>query len=328
MSAARSRVVQPAPAFEHAASGQSGTSAIRGSRSRSRPSVRAAPRPSPGREVEQAARRCHPEARLGLAAQVVGEGDEPRRATEDLGLRLGEPRELRRPEGGMEERAGARVNRLGVEPLREPLGGSALRVSRQPRIGVSAFPSSSTATRLCAKHEIASGSSSPSTRRTAAATSAGSSDSYSSCRRSPAARRARRSAGRAPRRSRRRARQHAHGVPEQQRGALAGKYDAGNLWSEQERVEHELARLPKRCFRHGLVDSLREPLRLDSERRDELRQPLPARLPDAVEREHDAEHVLEIVREHRSERQPATGPEVGADTEGMLEPLLGRRMDD
>ncbi len=39
MSAARSRVVQPAPAFEQAASLQSGKSAIAGNRARSRPSV-------------------------------------------------------------------------------------------------------------------------------------------------------------------------------------------------------------------------------------------------------------------------------------------------
>ena len=48
------------------------------------------------------------------------------------------------------------------------------------------FSTLSTATRLCAKHEVASGSSSESTRWTAAATSLGSSASYSSCRTSPA----------------------------------------------------------------------------------------------------------------------------------------------
>ena len=73
------------------------------------------------REVEQAARRRHREARLGRAAQVVGERDEPLRAAEDLGLVLGEPGELRRPERRVEERAGSCVHRVGVELPREPL---------------------------------------------------------------------------------------------------------------------------------------------------------------------------------------------------------------
>ena len=140
MSAARSRVTQPAPALEHAASGQSGTSVIRGRRSSlDAEDVEQLRVPLLRREVEQAARGRHPEARLGFPAQVVGEGDEARRPAEDLGLRLGEPGELGRPEGRVEEGAGPRVDGLGSSLRASRLAASVLRVSRQPRIGVSAF---------------------------------------------------------------------------------------------------------------------------------------------------------------------------------------------
>ena len=131
ISAARSRPVQPAPAFEQAASGQTGRSAIRGSRSRSSPSV-ASSSSSQSRVVRSSRPLVDAIQRLvsASAAEIVGEGDEPGRAAEGLGLRLGEPGELRRPERGVEERAGARVHRLGVEPAREPLGrGGAARVA-------------------------------------------------------------------------------------------------------------------------------------------------------------------------------------------------------
>ncbi len=93
------------------------------------------------RQVEQSARRRQREARLGGAAQVVGEGDEPLGAPEDLGLVLGQPGELRRPERGMEERARACVHLICVELQCERLrGAGAARVApaedRRERIPV------------------------------------------------------------------------------------------------------------------------------------------------------------------------------------------------
>ena len=140
------------------------------------------------REVEQAARRGNREGRLGAAAEIVGEGDEPGRAAEGLGLRLGEPGELGGPERGVEERARACVNRLGVESPREPLGragaaGVAPAEDRRERVPVARRPR-----RGCARSTRSRPvRSSPSTVRTAAATSTGSSVSYFSCRSSPAA---------------------------------------------------------------------------------------------------------------------------------------------
>jgi len=187
MSAARSRVVQPAPAFEQAASGQSCTSSISGSRSRSTPSVAsssssqasvvrssnplvdAIPRLVRGSPRMQSAKETNLAAVWKISGSVWA--SQASFAGQNEGCR-------KAPVRAWTASASSRRASHSAAP--------ALRVSRQPRIGVSAFQSSSTATRLCAKHEVASGSSSESTRWTAAATSLGSSASYSSCRTSPA----------------------------------------------------------------------------------------------------------------------------------------------
>jgi len=83
----------------------------------------------PGRrEVDEAGSRRNREARCGLDAEelrieVVAEGDEARGPAEDLRLGLGEPGELRRPEGGVQRRPrpgvdGGRVGHPPAEPLR------------------------------------------------------------------------------------------------------------------------------------------------------------------------------------------------------------------
>jgi len=75
------------------------------------------------RQIEQTARGGHADARLRNAEQVVGEGDEPPGAAEDLRLGLREPGELRGPEGRVEECARARVHLRWIEALGQPLCG-------------------------------------------------------------------------------------------------------------------------------------------------------------------------------------------------------------
>ncbi len=74
------------------------------------------------RQVEQAGRGGHREARLGAAAEIVGERDEAGGPAEEVGLGLREPGELRGPERRVEVRAGARVHLAGVEAAAQRLG--------------------------------------------------------------------------------------------------------------------------------------------------------------------------------------------------------------
>ena len=124
MSAARAARCSPSPRFEQTPSIQTGMSA-----SSREPLFVDAERveqllvPAARRQVEEAGARGDRGARDRSAAEVVGERDEALRLPEDVGLRLREPRELRRPERRMQVGAGAGVDGIVVEPATEPLGG-------------------------------------------------------------------------------------------------------------------------------------------------------------------------------------------------------------
>ena len=121
MSAARVRVMQPAPALEHAASGQSGTSVIRGRRSSSTP--RMASSSSSHSCVARSSRPlvdAIPRLVSSFPAQIVGEGHEPA----PPGGRSRAPSRRATRASPARRRGGGRRpcahGRLGVEPLREP----------------------------------------------------------------------------------------------------------------------------------------------------------------------------------------------------------------
>src|SRR5205823_348701 len=106
--------------------------------------------PGAGGDREAAGRRSAQE----LLVEVVAEGDEPRRAAEDVRVRLGEPRELRRPEARVDVCAGASLDGARVDAPAKPLGGAgAARVTpaeyRRQRLAVGAERES---TRLNSSH--------------------------------------------------------------------------------------------------------------------------------------------------------------------------------
>ena len=198
MSAARAVPMQPAPRFEQAPSIERRVPPVarlgerRGSRDSSTPSTSRSSasqppcarssRPGAGGDREARRRRAAEQPLV----EVVAERDEASRRPEDLGLRLREPRELRRPEARMEVRAGARVHGVRVEPAPQPLGCSrAPRVPPAEDLGQRPPVLVEREQRLCPKHDVPTASASSSrpsiTVRTSSTISSGSRPSYFSC---------------------------------------------------------------------------------------------------------------------------------------------------